>query len=93
MLQDLDRLAAHLHQMGAGSKEPNAVIVEEDEDEEEDEANHQDGTLPASDPARPLYDLNLKYAVGCLLGRVTPNEFVYDVVFLPPELVFAPHFL
>jgi hypothetical protein len=42
--------------MGAEEREARAVIVEDDEDdddEEEEEAN-KDGTLPASEPARPL---------------------------------------
>ena len=44
--------------MGAEEREAKAVIVEEedeDEDEDEDEEEiHRDGTLPASEPARPL---------------------------------------
>ncbi|XP_076435279.1 mitogen-activated protein kinase kinase kinase kinase 4-like isoform X2 [Babylonia areolata] len=56
---DLDRLAAHLHRMGAEEREAKAVIVEdddedEDEDEEDEEEIHRDGTLPASEPARPF---------------------------------------
>ena len=47
--------------MGAEEREAKAVIVEEedeDEDEDEDEEEiHRDGTLPASEPARPLWAL------------------------------------
>ena len=59
LFQDLDRLAAHLHRMGAEEREAKAVIVEDDEEEEEEEEDeeeiHRDGTLPASEPARPLW--------------------------------------
>ncbi|BFZ00806.1 hypothetical protein BsWGS_03848 [Bradybaena similaris] len=57
---DLDRLALHLSKMGAEERVAKAVVLEEeeeeeedDDDEEEDEGN-RDGTLPASEPARPL---------------------------------------
>ncbi|XP_025079271.1 serine/threonine-protein kinase mig-15-like isoform X2 [Pomacea canaliculata] len=56
--EDLERLAAQLSKIGAEEREAKAIIVEdddeeEDEEEEEEEAN-KDGTLPASEPARPF---------------------------------------
>lgn len=60
--EDLDRLAAQLHRMGAEEREAKAVILEDDEEEEEEddededdeEEINRDGTLPASEPARPF---------------------------------------
>ncbi|XP_052217159.1 mitogen-activated protein kinase kinase kinase kinase 4-like isoform X4 [Dreissena polymorpha] len=62
--EDLDVLAAHLNQLGAEIRPPARTVVlaedissdedEEDEDEEEVGAGDRDGTLPASEPARPL---------------------------------------
>ena len=62
--QDLDVLAAHLNQLGAEIRPPARTVLlaedissdedEEDEDEEEVGAGDRDGTLPASEPARPL---------------------------------------
>ncbi|GFN96177.1 traf2 and nck-interacting protein kinase [Plakobranchus ocellatus] len=60
--EDLDRLAMHLSKMGAEERHAKTMVLEEededddddeDEDEDEDEGN-RDGTLPASEPARPL---------------------------------------
>ena len=50
-------MAAHLTKMGAEERQARTVIMEDensdDEDDEDDEIN-RDGTLPASEPARPL---------------------------------------
>lgn len=45
--------------MGAQEREAKAIIVEDDDEEDEDEEDdddeiNRDGTLPASEPARPL---------------------------------------
>lgn len=55
-LQDLDVLAAHLNELGADDKATTTVIIEDDksDEEEEEEVVNRDGTLLASEPARPL---------------------------------------
>ena len=54
--QDLDVLAAHLNELGADDKATTTVIIEDDksDEEEEEEVVNRDGTLLASEPARPL---------------------------------------
>ncbi|XP_070213213.1 mitogen-activated protein kinase kinase kinase kinase 4-like isoform X2 [Littorina saxatilis] len=55
---DLDRLAAHLHKMGAEEREAKTVTVVDDDDDDDDDDDEEevtrDGTLPASEPARPF---------------------------------------
>ncbi|XP_041349834.1 misshapen-like kinase 1 isoform X2 [Gigantopelta aegis] len=55
--EDLERLAAHLTKMGAEERQARTVIMEDensDDDDEDDDEINRDGTLPASEPARPL---------------------------------------
>ena len=54
--EDLDVLAAHLNELGADDKATTTVIIEDDksDEEEEEEVVNRDGTLLASEPARPL---------------------------------------
>ena len=52
-------MAFHLSKMGAEERVAKTVVVEEEEEEEDEEEEdedemNRDGTLPASDPARPL---------------------------------------
>ena len=63
LLQDLDALAKQLNELGAEIRPPaRTVIVEDDEDKSDDddedegvqEVINRDGTLLASEPARPL---------------------------------------
>ena len=58
----MDRLALHLSKMGAEERHAKTMVLDEededeeddDEDEEDDDEVNRDGTLPASEPARPL---------------------------------------
>ncbi|GFR79317.1 misshapen-like kinase 1, partial [Elysia marginata] len=59
--EDLDRLALHLSKMGAEERHAKTMVLEEedeedddDEEDEDDDDGNRDGTLPASEPARPL---------------------------------------
>lgn len=53
--EDLDVLAAHLNELGADDKPTTTVLIEDDRsDDEEEEVVNRDGTLLASEPARPL---------------------------------------
>ncbi|XP_050395697.1 misshapen-like kinase 1 isoform X4 [Patella vulgata] len=55
--EDLEQLAAHLRKMGAEERQARTVYVEDeddDDDEEDDDLINRDGTLPASEPPRPL---------------------------------------
>lgn len=58
--EDLDRLALHLSKMGAEERHAKTMVLEEedeeddDDEEEDDDEGNRDGTLPASEPARPL---------------------------------------
>ncbi|XP_055867706.1 serine/threonine-protein kinase mig-15-like isoform X3 [Biomphalaria glabrata] len=58
--EDLDRLAHHLSKMGAEERVAKTVVLEDIEDEDDDDDDDddddltRDGTLPASEPARPL---------------------------------------
>ncbi|XP_046334545.1 misshapen-like kinase 1 isoform X2 [Haliotis rufescens] len=75
--EDLERLAAHLSKMGAEERQARTVIVEddasdEDEDDEDDDIN-RDGTLPASEPARPLMHSSLVSSYS-----VPPGGFSVD---------------
>lgn len=48
-------LAAHLNELGAADKPTTTVLIEDDRsDDEEEEVVNRDGTLLASEPARPL---------------------------------------
>ena len=59
-IQDLDLLAAQLNELGAEIRPPARTVIVADDDnsdeEEEDEVEviNRDGTLLASEPARPL---------------------------------------
>ena len=55
--QDLDLFAQQLIELGSDDRAPTTIIVEDDEEEEEDDdegPTNRDGTLLASEPARPL---------------------------------------
>ncbi|CAG2221253.1 unnamed protein product [Mytilus edulis] len=63
--EDLDVLAAHLNELGAADKPTTTVLIEDDRsDDEEEEVVNRDGTLLASEPARPLPPGN--YSQGTL---------------------------
>ncbi|KAJ8310865.1 hypothetical protein KUTeg_012730 [Tegillarca granosa] len=57
--QLIDVLAAQLNELGADEGQPTTVVVEDKSDDDEEEieegALNRDGTLLASEPARPLY--------------------------------------
>lgn len=58
--QDLDLLAAQLNELGAEIRPPARTVLvpddnsDEEEEEEEEVVINRDGTLLASEPARPL---------------------------------------
>lgn len=60
-MQDLDLLAAQLNELGAEIRPPARTVIvadddnsDDDDEEEEVEVINRDGTLLASEPARPL---------------------------------------
>lgn len=54
--EDLDVIAAQLSELGGEDKKTTTVLIEDDksDDDDEEEVINRDGTLLASDPARPL---------------------------------------
>ena len=53
--EELDELAAQLNQLGATTPVPGGRPIVEDDDSDDDLPAHPDGTLCASEPARPLW--------------------------------------
>ncbi|XP_052103831.1 mitogen-activated protein kinase kinase kinase kinase 4-like isoform X3 [Mytilus californianus] len=84
--EDLDVLAAHLNELGADDKPTTTVLIEDDRsDDEEEEVVNRDGTLLASEPARPLPPGNYsKDTLETLSSMVDDNTLqsmiIHDVI-------------